>query len=88
MKTRRTLDRIAESTGSLFDGLPPTPTNPIRPVGQVPKCPLCRNYGYVNCPQAILPDGRDLIAVAFEKGTACTCAAGVEFAKNQMEWMR
>lgn len=87
MMAGKKLERVAEFSRTLFDqqGEPPSP---IRPIGTVPKCPLCGNWGYVNCPQAKAPErGGDLIAIAFEQGTACTCAAGAEFARNQMEWM-
>jgi hypothetical protein len=53
----------------------------------VPVCPLCRGYGYTGCAEAQLPDG-DVMAVAFERGTACSCAAGSEFARAQMEWLK
>lgn len=58
------------------------------PAIAMPKCPRCQNWGYVNCPEAQLPDGSgDYIAIAFEKGTACTCAAGQEFANFQLQWL-
>ena len=82
---KKNLSHISETAGRLFDH-PPEP--PARIVGTVPRCPLCGNYGYVNCPQAKAPNGGDFIAIAFLEGTACTCGAGSEFARNQMEWLR
>ncbi len=51
-----------------------------------PTCPRCGNHGFTNCPTAIAPHG-DLIALAYRRGTACTCASGREFARQQMEWV-
>lgn len=78
------ISHISETAGRLFDH-PPEPS--IAVLGTVPKCPLCQNFGYVNCPQAKAPGGGDFLAIAFREGTACSCAAGAEFAKNQMEWL-
>ncbi len=81
---KKSLTHISETAGRLFDH---PPSAEIRPIGTIPKCPLCGNYGYVNCPQAKAPNGGDFLAIAFQEGTACTCAAGAEFAKNQLEWI-
>lgn len=82
---KKPLTHISETAGRLFDH-PPEQTIPI--TGTVPKCPLCGNRGYVNCPEAHAPGGGCFIAIAWEKGTACSCPAGAQFAKDQMEWMR
>jgi len=78
----RKLERVADITGRLFDHA----TEPAKTPPNFPKCPLCGNWGYTNCPQAKAPAG-DYLAIAFREGAACSCAAGAEFAKNQMEWM-
>ena len=64
------------------------PKDPLRPIGQVPKCPLCGNWGYTGAEHAKLPDGSgDFPAVAAIHGTACTCPAGREWAKFQLAWI-
>lgn len=82
---KKTLSHVAETAGRLFDH-PQDP--PITITGTVPKCRLCGNRGYVNCPQGHAPNGGCFIAIAFEQGTACSCPAGAQFAKDQMEWMQ
>ena len=53
----------------------------------IPKCPLCQDQGFTGCPEAILPNGRTLIAIALEKGKACTCSTwGGWFAEMQAKW--
>lgn len=53
----------------------------------IPKCAKCGDRGYTNCPEARAPDGGDFMAVAFDRGTACTCAQGRWFAAKQLEWI-
>lgn len=88
MMAGKKLERASsEFTGTLFE--PPNTNAPsVKIMGTVPRCPLCQNYGYVNCPQAKAPNGGDFLAVAFQQGTACSCPAGAQFAQDQMEWMR
>jgi len=77
------LERVSEFAGGLFD----QPQHQAQsPPSKFPKCAACSNRGFVNCPEAITDHG-DLIVRAFEYGTACSCPAGAEFAKFQMEWM-
>lgn len=83
---KRTLTHISETAGRLFDH-PPEPQH-MTISGTVPQCPLCGNRGYVSCPSAHAPHGGDFLAIAWERGTACSCPAGAQFAKDQMEWMR
>lgn len=78
------LERVGDITGRLFDHpAPDTKTDAI-----FPKCQICGNWGYTDCPQAKAPNGGDYVVTAFREGTACSCPAGAEFAKNQMEWMK
>jgi len=80
------LERASESIANLFEQ--PDPVTSLKVIGTVPNCPLCGNWGYVNCPQAKAPNGHgDFIAIAFREGTACSCPAGAEFAKNQLEFL-
>ncbi len=82
----RKLERVSAQVAGLFDQQREEPTPQSIPKG--PVCPLCGNWGYTNCPQAKAPNGGDFIAIAFRYGTACSCAAGAEFAQNQMAFMR
>lgn len=50
-------------------------------------CPKCRDEGFTGALHALV-DGGTLIAIAWRDGVACSCSAGAEFARNQMEWMR
>ncbi len=57
-------------------------------IGTIPiQCAKCRGYGFTGCDEAINPSGV-FIAIAFEKGVACSCPSGVEFGNFQMEWMK
>ena len=61
--------------------------NPEKKEPYKPQCELCQDQGFTGFPEAILPDGRTLIAIVLEKGKACTCSTwGGWFAEMQAKW--
>ena len=67
---------------------------PLAAAVKIPTCPLCRNQGFTGCQEAILPSDHPvhpngtLMSLALSKGVACTCPAGQEFARWQIENLR
>lgn len=55
------------------------------PVARGPVCKQCGNRGFTGAPKAITDHG-EILAIAFRDGVACRCAAGQEFALQQIEW--
>jgi hypothetical protein len=53
----------------------------------MPTCPTCSGRGYTRAPEALTKD-REFITIAWRNGVACSCPAGLEFADNQLAWMR